>query len=75
MDKEDDWTQKQISWSGLAEVWQQLRLNLSSALKIPMNKLFGESATGFGGGEDAPQALAADGLRASAQALQASIHD
>ena len=53
MDKEDDYTQKQITWSGLAEIWQQLRLNLSSALKIPMNKLFGESATGFGGGQDA----------------------
>ena len=53
MDKEDDYAQKQITWSGLAEIWQQLRLNLSSALKIPMNKLFGESATGFGGGQDA----------------------
>lgn len=53
MDKEDDYMQKQITWSGLAEIWQQLRLNLSSALKIPMNKLFGESATGFGGGQDA----------------------
>lgn len=53
MDSEDDYTQKQITWSGLAEIWQQLRLNLSSSLKIPMNKLFGESATGFGGGQDA----------------------
>jgi hypothetical protein len=53
MDSEDDWAQKQITWSGLAEIWNELRLNLSSALKIPMNKLFGQSATGFGGGEDA----------------------
>ena len=53
MDAEDDWHQKQITWSGLAEIWNELRLNLSSALKIPMNKLFGQSATGFGGGEDA----------------------
>lgn len=53
MDKEDDYAQKQITWSGLAEIWNELRLNLSSALKIPMNKLFGQSATGFGGGEDA----------------------
>lgn len=53
MDKNDDYAQKQITWSGLAEIWNQLRINLSSALKIPMNKLFGESATGFGGGEDA----------------------
>lgn len=53
MDKEDDYAQKQITWSGLAEIWNELRMNLSSALKIPMNKLFGQSATGFGGGEDA----------------------
>lgn len=52
MDKEDDYMQKQITWSGLAEIWQQLRMNLSSSLKIPLNKLFGESATGFGGGQD-----------------------
>lgn len=52
MDSEDDFAQKQITWSGLAELWEQLRLNLSSSLKIPMNKLFGQSATGFGGGED-----------------------
>jgi phage-related protein (TIGR01555 family) len=53
MDAEDDYHQKQIIWSGLAEIWNELRLNLSSALKIPMNKLFGQSATGFGGGQDA----------------------
>ena len=52
MDATDDYTQKQIHFSGLADLWEQLRLNLSSALKIPMNKLFGQSATGFGGGED-----------------------
>ncbi len=53
MDKEDDYMQKQLSFSGLAEMWNEIRLNLSSDLKIPMNKLFGQSATGFGGGEDA----------------------
>ncbi|HWD41529.1 MAG TPA: anti-CBASS Acb1 family protein, partial [Fimbriimonas sp.] len=52
MDKEDEYKQKQITWSGLAEIWNEVRMNLSSALKIPMNKLFGQSATGFGGGED-----------------------
>lgn len=52
MDADDAYEQKQIHFSGLAELWNQLRLNLSSALKIPMNKLFGQSATGFGGGED-----------------------
>lgn len=53
MDKEDQYQQKQLSWSGLAEMWNEIRLNLSADLKIPMNKLFGQSATGFGGGQDA----------------------
>jgi len=53
MDKEDGYQQKQLSWSGLAEMWNEIRLNLSADLKIPMNKLFGQSATGFGGGQDA----------------------
>ena len=53
MDVEDDYMQKQLSFAGLAELWNEIRLNLSSALKIPMNKLFGQSATGFGGGQDA----------------------
>ncbi len=52
MDAEDDWNQKQITWSGLAEIWDQLRTNLCSALKFPRNKLFGDSATGFGSGAD-----------------------
>ena len=53
MDVEDEYMQKQLSFSGLAELWNEIRLNLSSALKIPMNKLFGQSASGFSSGEDA----------------------
>lgn len=55
MDSQDDYEQKQLGsiFSGLADVWEQLRLNICSDLKFPRNKLFGESATGFGGGEDA----------------------
>lgn len=53
MDTEDDYMQKQLTFSGLAELWNEIRLNLSSALKIPMNKLFGQSASGFSSGEDA----------------------
>lgn len=52
MDKEDAYQQKQLTWSGLAEMWNEIRLNLSADLKIPMNKLFGQSATGFGSGQD-----------------------
>jgi len=52
MDKEDTYQQKQLTWSGLAEMWNEIRLNLSADLKIPMNKLFGQSASGFGSGQD-----------------------
>jgi len=77
MDKEDEYDQKQITWSGLAEIWQQLRLNLSSALKIPMNKLFGESATGFGGGEDALENYNSivEGVRTDAEPLVTEVVD
>lgn len=52
VDKEDDYEQKQIAFGGLADIFQEFRVNLCSALKIPYNKLFGESATGLGSGED-----------------------
>ena len=52
VDKQDDYEQKQIAFSGLADLFEEFRINLSSALKIPLNKLFGKSATGFSSGED-----------------------
>ena len=54
MDAEDDYEQKNLGaiFTGLANVWEQLRLNLCAALKIPKNKLFGESSGGFSSGED-----------------------
>jgi phage-related protein (TIGR01555 family) len=52
MDKEDTYDQKQIAFGGLADIFQEFRVNLASALKIPTNKLFGQSATGLGSGED-----------------------
>lgn len=77
MDAEDDYMQKQITWSGLAEIWQELRMNLSSALRIPMNKLFGQSATGFGGGEDALENYNAivEGVRIEAEPVMLTIID
>ena len=69
MDSQDDFTHKQISLSGIAEIYNELRLNLSCALKIPMNKLFGTSATGFGSGQDSIENYNSivDGVRASAR--------
>lgn len=54
MDSEDDYVQKNLGglFPGLAAFYQELRVNLCAYLKIPMNKLFGESAGGFGSGKD-----------------------
>ena len=57
MDKEDDYDQKQLGtiFSGLASLWQELRLNFCADTGIPMNVLFGTQSTGFSGGADAIQ--------------------
>ncbi|MDR2675909.1 MAG: DUF1073 domain-containing protein [Opitutaceae bacterium] len=75
MDATDDFIQKQIAFSGFGEIYEQLRLNLSSALKIPMNKLFGQSATGFGGGQDAIENYNAivEGVRVKAEPLLRAV--
>jgi phage-related protein (TIGR01555 family) len=52
MDKLDEFEQKQIAFSGLADILVEFRINLCASLKIPYNKLFGQSATGFASGED-----------------------
>ena len=52
MDAEDEFEQKQISFSGLAEMKKQNQVDVASALRIPMTKLFGISAAGFSSGED-----------------------
>lgn len=52
MDKEDLYEQKQIAFGGLADIFEEFRINLCAALRMPMNKLFGQSAGGFSSGED-----------------------
>lgn len=52
MDAEDDYLQKQLSFSGLSETMNQIRIQLASELRIPMTKLFGLSSSGFNSGED-----------------------
>lgn len=52
MDKDDTYDQKQLTFSGLAEIKEGLRTDLCAYLKFPKNKLFGESAGGFGSGKD-----------------------
>jgi uncharacterized protein len=52
LDKEDEFDQKQITFTGLAEVAKQNMIYIASALRMPLTKLFGLSATGFNSGED-----------------------
>lgn len=52
LDKEDDFEQKQFNFNHIAEILKQIRINVSSDLKMPMTKIFGISSTGFNAGED-----------------------
>lgn len=52
MDMDDEYEQKQISFSGLGEMLLQIRQGVASDMKMPITKLFGVSAAGFNSGED-----------------------
>lgn len=52
MDSEDDYSQKQMNFSGLGEMLVQIRQGIAADLKMPLTKLFGISAAGFSSGED-----------------------
>ena len=51
LDAEEEFTQKQITFAGLSDVMQQNRIGIAAALRMPMTKLFGLSASGFNTGE------------------------
>jgi phage-related protein (TIGR01555 family) len=51
LDSEEEYTQKQMAFAGLAEVMRENRIGIASALRMPVTKLFGLSATGFNSGE------------------------
>lgn len=52
IDSEDTYSQKQVSFSGLADIAQQFRLNVASDLRMPLTKIFGMSSAGFNSGDD-----------------------
>ena len=52
MDKEDEYDQKQMHFSGLPEMITQIQFLLCAALKRPYSKLFGKGSSGFSSGED-----------------------
>jgi phage-related protein (TIGR01555 family) len=52
LDKEDEYDQKQITWSGLAEIYREARIELACAARMPMTKLFGLPSTSMASNED-----------------------
>lgn len=48
----DEYEQKQISFSGIADILKEIRIMMAGSANIPVNKLWGEGITGFGSGED-----------------------
>lgn len=52
MDSDDDYQQKQITFTGLSEMLIQIRQGIAADLKMPITKLFGVSSAGFNSGED-----------------------
>jgi phage-related protein (TIGR01555 family) len=52
MDKDDEYEQKSLSLSGMAEAIAENRKSVAADLGTPMTKLFGISASGFNAGED-----------------------
>lgn len=51
MDVQDEYEQKSLTFTGLAEVGRENRIGICSALRMPQTKLFGLSASGFNTGE------------------------
>lgn len=55
MDKNDEYDQKQLTFSGIGDVMEQNKDGIASALRMPKSKIFGDSAKGLGDGEDATE--------------------
>jgi len=51
MDSQDEFEQKSMTFTGLADVGRENRIGICSALRMPQTKLFGLSASGFNTGE------------------------
>lgn len=55
MDKDDDFTTQQYTFTGINDVYESFMLDISGAAEIPVDKLFGRSPTGFNSGEETLQ--------------------
>lgn len=45
MDAEDDYIQKQLSWTGLSDAMDGIRMQVAADMRMPITKLFGTSAS------------------------------
>lgn len=52
LDGNDDYQQKQVSFTGIGEVMREIKMQVAADLRMPLTKLFGQSAAGFNSGED-----------------------
>ncbi len=52
LDSQDDFVQKQLAFTGLAETMTGIRMQVASDLRMPLSKVFGIAAQGFSSGED-----------------------
>lgn len=52
LDSEDDYIQKQLSFAGLAEAMEGIRIQVASDMRMPMIKLFGTPTPGLGSNDD-----------------------
>lgn len=54
LDKEDDFEYKNLSGSfaGIAEVSKENRISMAGHLRMPQNKIWGQSSSGFSSGQD-----------------------
>lgn len=55
MDKEDGFEEHQYSFTGINDVYESFMLDISGAAEIPVDKLFGRSASGFNSGAESLQ--------------------
>lgn len=52
MDVEDSYSQKQLSYAGLSDILEQIRINVASDCRFPLTKLFGLTPSGLSATSD-----------------------
>lgn len=52
LDAEDDYEQKTMTFTGLSDMLEQIRIGMAAAIRMPMAKIFGLASKGFASGED-----------------------